>query len=169
MSLLLDKMERERKVDLAVVGEINGATTVLDDYEKKVVSGTASDIKASFLAYHIIRNTRIALQKMKARFMAAEENHDNPIVAEESLSLLPVLAESFNVAQSWQVGTLSEDAENSMIEQIRILRDAMSNASMTMSEEEESEELVKTGLQSEWGLLADAVRDTYTKEQQDTS
>jgi hypothetical protein len=56
-----------------------------------------------------------------------------------------------------------------MIEHIRTLRDAMSSASMTMSEEEESEELAKTGLASEWGLLADAVRDIYIKEQQDTS
>lgn len=169
ISLLLDSMERERKVDLSVVDEIDRATIVLDDYGKKIVSDTSSDVKASFLAYHILRNIRIALQKMKARFATAEENHDNPVVAEVSLALLPLLAESFEVAQCWEAGPLSQDAESSMIEHIRTLRDAMSSASMTMSEEEESEELAKTGLAGEWGLLADAVRDIYIKEQQDTS
>jgi len=165
----LNRMEKEQKVDLSVVPQIEEAIQLLEDSEREITSGPQEDVGTSFLAYHIIRNVRTALQKMKVRFREAKEKGDNPIVAEDSLAIIPILSESYEMAQRYARGPLSQSEESVVIDRIRILRDAMSSTSMVMSEQEEFEEQARTGLEGEWEVLADAVKSSYVKEQQDTN
>ena len=126
-------MENEKAVDLAIIPQIDNSMSLLTKIQNKIVSDQATELKTNFLAYHIVRNINLALEKMRSRFLTAKENHDNSVVAEESLSLIPVLAETFQVAENIVNGQLTPADERMIIERILVLRESMSSSSMLIT------------------------------------
>lgn len=169
MSNLLVKMENEGVVDLAILPKIQELMAFLKTIQNQIISDTKAEAKANFLAYHIVRNINLTLEKMEFRFVHHKENHDNPIVADDSLALVPVIAESFNVAEKIINGELTYADERIIVEHIRNLRECMANRSMLVTSEEESKRVSQSGLQEEGKNLASAIKDIYTKQQQDSN
>lgn len=161
---LLDKMEDEGRIDVSVIPKIEASEVIVKNLENQILSKEDIDVKASFLAFHILRNLSLTLEKMKSRFLKAPESHDNPSVAEDSIPLMPLLAESFDLASSLFVQRLSPKDEDFIIQKIQVLRGAIANSSMLASNLEERRGLSESGLSDEGKLLADAVQDIYTKE-----
>jgi hypothetical protein len=165
MTTLLVGMEEAGKVDLAIIPKIDDAMSNVTAVQNRITEDKGMELKANFLAYHIVRNINLTLEKMRSRFVAAKENHDNPIVAEDSLALIPVLAESFQVAESILNGKLTSVDEKKIVSSIMVLRESMSSTSMLMSGEEESKRVSEEGLAEEGKKLAIAVKDLYSEEQ----
>jgi hypothetical protein len=169
MSTLLWKMEETGEVDLTIVPKIDESMSLLTELQNKIVDNKATELKQDFLAYHIVRNINLTLEKMKSRFLDAKKNHDNPIVAEDSLAMIPVLAESFQVAENIMNGQLTTTDQRMIIERVRVLRDSMFTNSILVSGDEETARVSKTELDAEGKRLATAIQEIYTQELQDIS
>lgn len=166
---LLTKMENEGEIDFAIIPKIENSMKLLTEFQNRIVTHRAADPKTDFLAYHIVRNINLTLEKMKFRFLIAKENRDNPIVAEDSQSLIPIIAESFQVAENIMNGQLTNADEPMIVERIRVLRESMFSSSMLITGDEESKRVSQAELRKEGERLANAVKDLYAEEQQDSS
>jgi hypothetical protein len=169
MSTLLSRMQDTGEVDLAIVPKIEDSMELLTEMQNTIVNSKTTEAKQDFLAYHIIRNINLTMEKMKARFLVAKEMGDNPIVADDSIALVPVLSESFQVAEGIMSGKLTSVDQRLIMERIRVLRDSMYSSSMQITSEEESKRAPTAELEQEGKRLATAVKDLYTQKQQDTS
>lgn len=169
MAVLLNSMEETGNVDLTIVPKIDETKQLLDSFKTEITNADSIDPQTNFLAYHIVRNIGLALDKMKSRFLAAQENHDNPIVAEDSLSLIPVMGESFQVAERIMGGELTQADAKMIFERVRVLRDSMYSGSMVITSEEETGYVPQSDLREQGRKLSSAIKDIYSQEQQDTS
>lgn len=167
MNTLLWKMEETKEVDLSIIPMIESEMSLLSELQNKIVSDKTQETRANFLAYHIVRNLNLTMEKMKVRFIKAKENHDNPVVALDTISLIPVLAEAYQTVESINAGkTISE---TSVVDKIQLLRNSMSSSKMLISGEEEAKRVSKEDFEEEGKQLADAVKDLYAEKQQDSS
>ena len=163
LASLLSNMEEKGKVDLTIVGKLDSIISTLQDYERKV-AGSRGEIVSSFLAYHILRNVRLVLTKMKDRFLQARPHNDNPTVVDESLSMIPFLAESTDIALRYAGKPLPPKTSDMIIEQVRLLRESASNASMTVSSEEEFKSITEKELKEEARRLVEIIKERYIYE-----
>jgi hypothetical protein len=172
MTNLLVKMEDDGKVAPylePMLQKIKASRQLLEDFQTEIANARLAEPHTNFLAYHLVRNIGLALEKMNSRFLIAQENHDNPVVAEDSLSLIPVMGESFSIAERIMSGELTHANERMIIERVRILRDSMYSGSMLITSEEEASRVSQSGLEEEGRRLVFAVKDLYSEEQQNTS
>jgi hypothetical protein len=165
MTTLLVKMEDTGDLDLSIIPKIEDSMRIVAEIQSKIADDKTMELKANFLAYHIVRNINLTLEKMRFRFANAKLNHDNPIVAEDSLALVPAIAESFQVAERLVNGELSYADEKMIVGRIQALRNSMYSSSMLITGEEESKRVSSTELEEQGRKLASAIKDIYAKKQ----
>jgi hypothetical protein len=168
MTALCHKMEEVGAIDPAILDNIDRAKSTLSALANMLSTNTASsNVKSAFLGYHIIRNLNLILSKMKDRFTYSKDNNDNPIVAEDSLSILPILSESAEVAMKYAGKKVGEGEEELMLNHILKLREITSQANMTLTVEEEAKTISASpeAVRAEEQKLSDAVEQRYAKEE----
>lgn len=168
MTALCNKMEETGKVDFTILENIDRAKSTLSALEKVLSTNTAgSSVKSAFLGYHIVRNLDLVLSKMRDRFVHSQETNDNPIVAEDSLEVLPTLSESIEVAMRYGGKKIGSGEEDLMLSHILKLREITSqkNMQLTIEEEEQTISASKEALKAEEQKLSDAVKRRYIKEE----
>ena len=168
MATLCNKMEETGKVDFAILENIDRAKSSLSSLEGSLSSSTSgSNVKSVFLGYHIVRNLNLILTKMKDRFVHSHENHDNPIVAEDSLLVLPILSESIEIAMKYAGKKIGGGEEELMLNHILKLREitSLKNMALTIDEQAKTISASKEALWAEEQKLSDAVKRRYVKEE----
>ncbi len=161
-------MEKVGEVDFVILDNIDRAKSTLSALESVLSSNTASsNVKSAFLGYHIIRNLNLILIRMRDRFVHSKETNDNPIVAEDSLSILPTLTESIDIAMRYGGKNISSGEEELMLNHILKLREITSQKNMTLTLEQEAQTISATEetLKIEEQRLSDAVKHRYVKEE----
>ena len=168
MTSLCNKMEESGKVDFAILDNIERARSTLSTLEQLLsTNASGSDVKSAFLGYHIIRNLSLILSKMNERFTHSKDNNDNPIVAEDCISILPILGESAEIAMKYAGKRIGEAEEELMLNHILELREITSQANMVLTLEEEAKTISASpeALRAEEQKLSDAVKQRYAKEE----
>ena len=172
MTALCNKMEETGVIEPIsldnMVESIDRASNLLTEVEKDLSNNASgTDVKSAFLSYHIARNLSLVLAKMKDRFVHAKEANDNPVVAEDSLSILPVMSESIDVAMKYAGKKIGEGEEDLMLSHISALQEITSEVKMKLSLEEESKTISASpeAVLEEERRLSNAVRQRYAKEE----
>lgn len=164
MTLLCNQMEKTGKVDLSINDNIDRAKSELSGLERFLATTKPGiDVKSAFLGYHIVRNVNLVLTKMKDRFEHSKENADNPLVAQDSLLVLPVLNESLEVAIKYGRMKIAEGEEVLMLNHILRLRDITARLNMVLTPEEDAKTIGVSPavLEEEEQKLSDAVKKRY--------
>lgn len=172
MTALCNKMEEIGKIEPSsldnMVENIDNTAGLLTTIEKLLsTNASGSDVKSAFLGYHIVRNLNLVLAKMKQRYINAKEANDNPVVAEDSLSILPVMSESIEVAMKYAGKKITDGEEEVLLSHINALREITSEVKMKLSSEEESKTISASpeAVLEEEQRLSNAVRQRYAKEE----
>lgn len=138
---VIEKMEDSKKVDPAVIGVLDKLIESCKEIQKYWVEREDLPIEDSFILYHASRNSRLVLEKMKKRFLLAEERHENPEVIDDSLLMLPHLSELCSIVSFFTKRELTPESRLLISQRLRLLRDSASNVSMLPSPEEEKKGL----------------------------
>lgn len=167
MTALCNQMEEKKEVDPIIAENIERAKSTLSSLENLLSSSAAGNVKSAFLAYHIIRNTNLILSKMKDRFRHAKENYDNPVVAQDSLMIFPLLSESVEVAMRYGGKHIDAGIQEVMQSHILKLREVTTQVDMALSIEEEAKTISASpeAVRAEEQKLSDAVKQQYVKEE----
>jgi hypothetical protein len=160
-------MEDECEVDLSIIKNIDSTISLIEDQENSITKEMGVNTTSSFLSYHVLRNVRLALFRMKERFLLSKQTNDNPVVAQESLQVLPILAELTEIALEEAGKQLSAEKEDMIIERIRIMRHVLRNASMLITPEAELKTLSQKSIKDEADELTELIQKKYTEEDQD--
>lgn len=154
----LQEMEKVGKVNLAVVNTIDKLVEACYSTESFWRDNEKIPIQSSFMLYHASRNVRIVLQKMKQRFIEAEEKHENPTVVHESLAVIPSLGELCATLSSLTKQTLTKDMVGIISQRVGYLRDTAFVNSLLPEPEEEMKELDKNRLKKRFGEFANTLQ-----------
>lgn len=133
----LEIMEKSRKVDLSVIGVLDGLVEDCRRMEKFWIENEQIPVEDSYLLYHATRNSRLIFGKMKERFVLASEKHENPKVIEDSLMVAPLLGELHSTVVSLMNRVVTPELQFLISHRLRLLRNIASNVSMLPSPEEE--------------------------------
>jgi len=91
MEEMLQGMEASGRVNLSILGLFDRLIAIArnkeDEWEEREDVSRAD----AFAIYHLWRNLRLVLLKVKNRFQEAHSRHQNPEVALQTLELLPTL------------------------------------------------------------------------------
>ncbi len=150
---MLQSMERSAKVNLDVLGLLDSLISIAHDQEGQWEHGKKGISRSdAFAVYHLWRNSRLILAKVKTRFREAASKHDNPTVAQQSLELLPVLTTTF--------GMLSTEIEfdNRLYAQARILRSVAAKLDMLPNLEQEIADTDRKALKSGIAKFSESLR-----------
>ena len=165
MNQLLRKMEAEHRVDASILNNISRLKSEFSILENKMTENKSENVKSRFLSYHIFRNISLILSKMEQRFLIAPKVNDNPVVAEDSISLLATLTQSANVAFKYGGKHLTKREEEEMLYCIQTLRNDASAVSMLIKPEEELGNISLDDLNKEAKIIADSVEQSYRKKE----
>lgn len=142
----LDKMNEHQKVDVSVVETIDKIIKVCQDTEEFWMTNESIPIENAFLLYHASRNVRLVFEKMKERFIVAEEKHENPGVVTDSLKMFPLLNSLCYAVFSLRTMRINSESMSIISQRLRLLRKMALETSMFPSPEEELKELDKSKL-----------------------
>jgi len=154
----LQKMERAAEVDRTVLNTLDKLIDACYSTESFWRDNKKESVQSSFMLYHASRNARIILQRMKQRFIEAEEKHQNPLVIEESIAIIPPLSELCVTISSLVKQTLTKDLVNMVSEKVQYLREVAFANSLLPTPEEEMQELDEKRLKKRFGEFADTLQ-----------
>ena len=102
----LYNMEAVGKVDLTIQDDINELKVFLRQLKDKWLEERNAD---SYYFYQGLHNIELMLNKMKERFQTAQENHDNPQIAKDSIALFTVVDELLSLTESDKINDKTVD------------------------------------------------------------
>ncbi|MEM3377654.1 MAG: hypothetical protein QW674_01750 [Candidatus Bathyarchaeia archaeon] len=91
----LDHMEKTQKVDISILKDFELAEKQLSEFEKECIEAKERKIEDAFLFFHVMRSSRMILEKMRHRFSEAEAKHENPVIVDLSKMVVPRLNELY--------------------------------------------------------------------------
>ena len=99
-------MEATGKVDLTILKHIDELRVLLRELKNKWLENKNAD---SYYFYQGLRNIELMLNKMQERFETAQENHDNPQIAKDSIVLFKVVDDLLLLTESDKVSNETVD------------------------------------------------------------
>jgi len=154
----LQDMEESQKIDLSVVDLINSLIENCKDDEKFWVKNEKIPLEVSFLLYHSTRNARLVLEKMKDRFLKAEEKHENPKIVSDSITVMPALATLCNIIFSLKGKTITPEIQSFVLKRLKALRSTADEANLLPSPEEEMKTVNRRKLKGRFNRFANTLR-----------
>ena len=112
----LHDMEATGKVDPTIINYLDELRILIKQLKNKWLENKNTD---SYYFYQGIRNVELMLNKMQQRFETAQENHDNPKIAEDSIILFDVVDDLLQITESNEV---NKNTVNKILEKTRDLR-----------------------------------------------
>jgi hypothetical protein len=150
---MLEGMEASGKVNLDIV-ELFGSLIGIARRQEAEWEKNRKDISRSesFAVYHLWRNTRLILTKVKERFQEASARHENPTVVLQAIQLLPALTTTFGMLSS------TVEFDNRFYAQARILRSVASKLDMLPDLQQEIADTDSIALKSGIAKFSEALR-----------
>ena len=130
-----NKMEDEQKVDLSVVNTLNELQDSTKQTQSKWVEKKTEN---SFYFYNASKSVELIIEKMIDRFKKSHENHDNPQVALDTLTLVPNLIEIIQITEE---DKSDDETTEKIIEQTYKLRNKAAEKRLLESEERNMQEI----------------------------
>ena len=155
-------MEESSRVDLAVLKTLNELIVSCHSMEDFWRDYKKVSIQDSFSVYHASRNVRIVLEKMKKRFVEAEQKHENPAVVHESIAIIPPLSELCALIYLMKERAPTKELVSVLPEKVEYLRETAYINSLLPTAEEEMRELDKKRLQNRFDQFASTLQATFT-------
>ena len=150
---MLEGMEASGKVNLEIVGLFDSLIGIArrqeDEWERNRKDISRSD---AFAVYHLWRNARLILTKVKERFQEAATRHENPTVALQAIELLPALTTTFGMLSS------TVEFDNRLYVQARILRSVAAKLDMLPDLQQEIADTNSIALKSGIAKFSEALR-----------
>lgn len=91
----LNRMEDTGKVDMSILDSLEKLERILRKIKTKWLGHSNTD---AFYFYQAMKNVELILGKMKERFKNSKIKNDNPKIAKDSLTLMPVIDDILQVA-----------------------------------------------------------------------
>jgi len=158
LSQQLQKMEKVGKVDTSVVNTLDNLVESCHSIENFWRDNDKIPIQNSFMLYHASRNARIILKKMKQRLIEARERHENPIVVEQSLAIIPSLSELCAIVSALTKQVPTKALVDIVSQKVEYLRDVAFINGLLPTPEEEMKELDQKRLKKCFGQFADTLQ-----------
>src|SRR3989442_4152707 len=117
----LEEMEKTKVVNPSIIPHLNKLSrsfTSLQEYWRDHQGHNKAD---AFSLYHASRNAELVLKKMEERFQEAPKKHDNPLVVEDAIAVIPALIR-VHVALVKEKSTPSPGVGPLILRQTRVLR-----------------------------------------------
>ncbi|RLI54551.1 MAG: hypothetical protein DRO87_04775 [Candidatus Thorarchaeota archaeon] len=97
----VDSAEESGQVDAGILEPLSGLRAVFQELQQHWLQEVPdSQLQDTFAMYHVARNCELILSRMIERFRKAPLIGDNPKVAEDTSTLLPLLIDSFMVMKA---------------------------------------------------------------------
>lgn len=125
----VNKMEDEGVVDITIIDDLEKFKQKLLEIEDKWLS---INHKNSFYFYQGIRDVELILERMVQRFKTSKENRDNPQIALDTLSVIPIANEILQIAEH---GKTDDATVTQILERIHQLRDKANETNLLESDE----------------------------------
>lgn len=109
-------MEATGKVDPTIIKYLDELRSLIRQIKDKWLENKNTD---SYYFYQGVRNVELMLNKMQERFETAQENHDNPKIAEDSIVLFKDVDDLLQITESNEINL---QTVNKILEKTRDLR-----------------------------------------------
>ena len=166
----VNKMEDDGVVDETIVDDLDEFKQKLLDVEDKWLS---INDKNSFYFYQGVRDVELILERMVERFKTAKTRHDNPQIALDTLSVIPIASEIIQIAEH---GKTDDATVNQILERTHQLRDKANETNLIESDERNLHEIDKETLGESFDKVLDTLEipsdlpdDVYVDEDKDIS
>ncbi len=130
-------MEATGKVDPTIIKYLDELRGLIKQLKDKWLEHRNTD---SYYFYQGIRNVELMLNKMQERFETAQENHDNPKIAEDSIVLFKVVDDLLQITESDEV---NKDTVNKILSKTRDLRNTAFHQNLIEPPEVDEESMDK--------------------------
>lgn len=138
--LQFEHMESKGEIDPSIINDLNDAIQNCIELEK-YWSSRFDDIDSSFTVYHAVRNTKIITDKIINRVLISKEKSDNPKVAFDTLQILPIMSDIFNMSVKLKGEMLQNNIINYLYKLTRTLRGKSSELSLLPAFEDEMKDV----------------------------
>ena len=149
MDFALNKMEDTGEVDLGFLENISNFRHHINKIKTQWLEYTDND---GFYFYQAARNMELILGKMYVRFENAKKMNDNPVVALDTLALLPQFDKTLSLLERHDISAESIDK---ILDQTRILRDTAASKNLIESIEIDRNSLDTDNLKTYFTSLMD--------------
>jgi len=129
-------MKETGKVDPSIVNSLDRLVNVFKESQEKWL--TSRNAKVGMFLYYAARNATLVVSRMKERFFSSDAVNGNPKIAEESLQVVGLVRELLDFTQKEKP---DESITRLIIERVRQLRTAASNAKLVQPQEKELEDV----------------------------
>jgi hypothetical protein len=164
----LESMSQARKVDLAILRDLDSLATEMTDCSDKWLTEGTLLREDAFLVYHSVRNMSIIIGKAKQRFEHAAEKGENPSVVNDALTVFPYLIDLYEMLCSLKNKTFSPEIRRAIWRRLRLLRETSRKASMLPSTSEEVKGLDVALVRKELSSFASALQAVVSEGQSPT-
>jgi hypothetical protein len=163
----LNEMEKNQAIDESILSDFSYMEKQLAKYEGDCASSKDRKIEDAFLLFHVMRNSRMILEKVSARFTEAKAKHENPVVVDLSKMVIPRLNDLYTftvpIFQN-EKHVLTQGERNAILTRLKIVRDVASVAGMLPSVEDEKEGILKSDLSKKFQGMATSLQACVNEE-----
>jgi hypothetical protein len=163
----LDKMDKSNEVNLSILDDLTALERQLSGFEKECIAEKDRKVEDAFLLFHVMRSSRMILEKTRARFEEAKMRHENPIVVDVPKMVVPRLNELYNLVTPIfkdKKHVLLPSERSAILRRLKIMRDIASATSLLPSVEDEKKGVLKGNLRREFEGLADTLQASTDEE-----
>lgn len=159
----LSKMEEEKIIDISIVKHFDELIQDLKMQEQFWVDNRKVPIEDTFVIYHASRNSRLILEKMKNKFLVAEQKQANPKVIEDSLRVMPNLLELYATISPLVEKPITPEIRSLVLERLRAVKNIATEASMIPSFEEETKGVDPKLVKKQFANLTDTLQAIFSE------
>ncbi|MBA7599257.1 hypothetical protein ES703_06287 [subsurface metagenome] len=158
---LLEQMQSTAKVDLSIVDKFDVLIGQSKKFERFWTTNKRASIEDAFILFHASRNSRLVLEKAKARFLSAVKEHSNPSVIHDFVRVMPALCDLHGTLTTLQKKPISPEIRSLVSKRLRVMRGIAIDTSMLPSYKEEVKDLNLEELKKQFIHLAETVRGIF--------
>jgi len=160
----LEEMEDKGKVDISILEEFDLLTRQFKEREFFWIENKRARVEDAFLLYHCTRNCTNLLEKMRIRFLEAEEKHLNPEVAKEAQQIMPTLNAIYEIVTLPLEESLNQERQMHIMQRLKEMRDIASSFSLLPTFQEETKDINVTKFRRHFMELAESLQASYFEE-----
>lgn len=157
-------MEYERKIDLAILGDLKLLQKTFAELEAHWKGSEGVPVKEAFVLFHSARSSRMILEKMELSFLKAKERHQNPQIVHSASLVLPCMNDLYNMIEPFKKRKVTNAVIPMVRRRLRALRDIAETTSMLPSLEDEIKGVRASELKKKFEIIANNVEATISEE-----
>jgi len=163
VSASLEKMEAEGKVDLGIVDKLDALAEEGRRLENFWGTAKSVGITDAFVLFHASRNSRLVVEKLRSRLIAADGADENPSVLADAAKVIPPLHTLFLTLTFLKEKPITPNPISLVSGRLRTMRAIAAGASMLPSIGEEIQGLERQYVKERFKIFTRGVRETLVE------